>query len=324
MTPPTILSWDQADRTGPLGFEARPRGAHLTSPRVAAGSDEPSHTKDVTGVPDVEDGKDRFLATLFHELRSPVATARSWLFILQKQAAPGGEEARHGLEVIDRQLAFLARLIEDLLDVSRIGEGKLRLERTCLDLAELARGAVEDHGARFAVNGLELRAEIPREPLWVHGDGARLTQVMGNLLQNAAKFTPRGGCAVLAIEAEPAAGVACLRLRDTGSGFDPSLGETLFRPFEQAETNFARSERGLGLGLALVKGIVELHGGTVEAWSEGPGRGAEFVVRLPLASITPKEATESSARQAPGGQGSRERRPPSGGTEPRSRAPRRR
>jgi signal transduction histidine kinase len=261
----------------------------------------------VTGVPYVDDGKDRFLATLFHELRGPVATARSWVSIL-KRAAPGGEEARHGLEVIDHQLAFLARLMEDLLDVSLIGEGKIRLEMTVLDLAELARGAVEDHGTRFADSGIELRAEIPREPIWVHGDGARLTQVMGTLLQNAVKFTPRGGYAVLVLEAETATGVACLRLRDTGSGFDPLLGETLFRPFEQAETNFARSERGLGLGLALVRGFVELHGGTVEARSEGPGRGAEFEVRLPLSSIRPKEA----ARPLPGRRARRGRRKSNG------------
>jgi signal transduction histidine kinase len=226
---------------------------------------------------------DRFLATLFHELRGPLATAQSWLFIL-RHAAKGGEQTMHGLDVIDRQLASLAKLVEDLLDVSRMQEGKIRLERTRLDLADVTRGAVEDHGAAFAAKGLELWAEIPEEPIWVLGDGARLTQVLVNLLQNAAKFTPRGGRVALLLAADVESLTASLRLRDTGPGFDPSQGETLFRPFEQAEGTIARSEGGLGLGLALVKGLVELHGGTVEARSEGPGMGAEFVVRLPIAA----------------------------------------
>lgn len=118
-------------------------------------------------------------------------------------------------------------------------------------------------------------------PLWVEGDGVRLEQVIRNLLQNAAKFTPEGGRVTLTLDADAGAPVICLRLRDTGPGFDPALRHSLFRPFEQAETTVAWSEGGLGLGLALVKAIVELHGGTVEAQSDGAGMGAEFVVRLP-------------------------------------------
>ena len=226
------------------------------------------------------------LAALFHELRGPLATARNWLFIL-RHAELGREQAQHGFDVIDRQIGLLARLVEDVLDVSRIREGKIRLERTRLDLGELARGALEDHGPAFARCGLQVHAEIPAEPIWIHGDGARLTQVLGNLLHNAAKFTPRGGRVSLALDADAPSLMARLRLWDTGLGFEPCAVDALFRPFEQAESTSARSEGGLGLGLALVRGLVELHGGTVEARSEGPGMGAEFVVRVPLAHAYP-------------------------------------
>lgn len=257
----------RVDQGGPDAFAGRPReeaqGEETLEPRR-----------------DLDAQKDRFLATIFHELRTPLAAARNGLFILSR-AAPGGEQARRALAVIDRQLALLAKLIEDLLDVSRIRESKIRLETTCLDLADLARRSLEDHASMFAAYDLDIRAEIPGEPLCIQGDGARLAQVIGNLLQNAAKFTPRGGRVVLALEADEPARMACLRVRDTGPGFDAGLRERLFEPFQQAETTLARSGGGLGLGLSLVKGIVELHGGTVEAWSE-PGKGAEFVVRLPL------------------------------------------
>lgn len=255
------------DQGGPDAF-----GGH---PREEAQGKETSEPQR-----DFDAQRDRFLATIFHELRTPLATARNCLYILS-QAAPGGEQARRALAVIDRQLALLAKLVEDLLDVSRIREGKIRLETTCLDLADLARRSLEDHASMFAAYDLDIRAEIPGEPLCIQGDGARLAQVIGNLLQNAAKFTPRGGRVVLALEADEPARMACLRVRDTGPGFDAALRERLFDPFQQAETTLAQSGGGLGLGLSLVKGIVELHGGTVEAWSE-PGKGAEFVVRLPL------------------------------------------
>jgi signal transduction histidine kinase len=221
-----------------------------------------------------------FLATLFHELRGPITTARSWLFLLRR-APRSGVQTERALEAIDRQLNHLARLVDDLLDVSRIREGKLRLLAVRLDLAEVARRAIEDHGVLFAAKEIELRAEIPADPLWIQGDSARLAQVLRNLLQNASKFTPRGGHATLTLEADVSTGMACLRLRDTGQGFDPALRERLFECFEQAEAAVARSENGLGLGLALVKALVELHGGTVEAQSDGRGTGAEFVVCLP-------------------------------------------
>lgn len=282
MTPLPPRRSRMASRRGGPGSEALSRGERRGPRRAlhfrgAVPASEGARSRDARAP------GDRFFATLFHELRGPLATVRNWLFILRHSPADG-EQARHGLQVIERQVALLSRLVEDLLDVSRIREGKIHLERTTLDLAELARGAVEDHGAAFAARGVDLGAEISRERVWVRGDGARLTQVLGNLLQNAAKFTPRGGRVSLALEADAASSTARLRLRDTGPGFEPHAGRGLFKPFEQVEATVARSDGGLGLGLALVKGLVELHGGAVEAHSDGPGMGAEFVVRLPLAA----------------------------------------
>lgn len=227
--------------------------------------------------------RERMLAMLFHELRGPISTARGWLHLLRR-LPQGGKQAWRAVDTIDRQLSHLARLVEDLLDLSRIREGKMRLERTRLDLAQLARRVFDEQATFLAGRGLELRAEIPVRPLWMEGDAQRLEQAIRNLLENAAKFTQGEGRVTLALEAEAAAPIARLRLRDTGPGFDPALGESLFDAFEQAESTVSRSERGLGLGLAVVKAVVELHGGTVEAHSDGLGTGAEFVVRLPLIS----------------------------------------
>ena len=223
--------------------------------------------------------KERFLAVLSHELRNPLAAARNSLFVLDR-APPAGPQARSSRAILDRQLTQLTQLVEDLLDVSRITSGKIQLHASGLDLVELARRSVEDQRHLFAARGIELRVDLPPGPLWAHCDATRIAQVLGNLLQNAAKFTIRGHV-LLAIDVEPP-GTARLRVRDTGVGIDASLRERLFRPFEQADSTLDRSQGGLGLGLALVKGLVELHGGTVEARSEGPGSGAEFVVFLPL------------------------------------------
>jgi signal transduction histidine kinase len=225
--------------------------------------------------------KEDFLAVLSHELRNPLASMRNSLFILDRAAA-GGEQARRALGVIDRQVSQLSRLVEDLLNVSRIGRGKIQLQKARVDLTEVAWRSVEDLRSTFSGNGVDLGADIPGEALWVHGDSARLAQVFGNLLQNAAKFTPRGGHVLLTLDAEAPDRAARIRVRDTGVGFEPALRERLFNPFEQADRTLVRSQGGLGLGLALVKGLVEMHGGTVEALSEGPGKGAEFVVHIPL------------------------------------------
>jgi PAS domain S-box-containing protein len=228
---------------------------------------------------DLDRRRESFLAVLSHELRNPLAAARNGLFVLD-HAPPGGPQAQAARAIVDRQLGQLTQLVEDLLDVSRITNGKIQLQKVRLDLVELARRSAEEIRYAFVARGLELRLEAPREPLWVDCDATRIVQVLGNLLQNAAKFTLRGHV-LLAVEVE-SPGTALVRVRDTGVGIASELSARLFGAFQQADSTLDRSQGGLGLGLALVKGLVELHGGTVEVHSEGLGTGSEFVVRLPL------------------------------------------
>jgi CheY-like chemotaxis protein len=186
--------------------------------------------------------------------------------------------------------------VDDLLDVTRIARGKIELRRAPLDLAALARRTAEDHRALMHDRYLELAVEVPGEPLMVNGDETRLAQVLGNLLHNAAKFTPAGGRVALAVGVED--GRAVVHVRDTGAGIAPDVLPTIFEPFTQAEQTIARSEGGLGLGLALVRGLVALHGGDVAAVSAGPGRGTDFVVTLPLAAPRGDAANEDRAPTA--------------------------
>jgi PAS domain S-box-containing protein len=221
--------------------------------------------------------KDEFLAVLSHELRNPLAPIRNALYILDR-AEPGGQQAHRAKEVANRQVAHLARLVDDLLDVTRIARGKVELRRADRDLVALAQRTAEDHRALMQERGLELVVDLPSEPVRVNGDEVRLGQVLGNLLSNAAKFTPAGGKVTLSVRAQPQQ--AIIHVRDTGPGIEPELLESIFDPFTQAKQTLARSEGGLGLGLALVKGLVGLHGGEVVARNDG---GADFVVTLPLA-----------------------------------------
>jgi signal transduction histidine kinase/CheY-like chemotaxis protein len=224
--------------------------------------------------------KDEFLGMLSHELRNPLAPIRNALYILD-HAEPAGQQARRAREVATRQVAHLTRLVDDLLDVTRIVRGKVELRRADLDLADLTRRTGEDHRALMHEREIDLRVEAPPEPIWVVGDETRLAQVVGNLLHNAAKFTPRGGRVTLS--ARRVADRAEIRVRDTGAGIGRELMPRIFEPFTQGEQTLARTEGGLGLGLALVKGLVELHRGTVDVTSEGAGLGTEFTIRLPIA-----------------------------------------
>jgi PAS domain S-box-containing protein len=236
--------------------------------------------------------KDEFLAMLSHELRNPLAPIRTGLQLLQR-SAPGSEQAQRTHQVIERQVTHLTRLVDDLLDVTRIARGKIQLQREKLELGELVRRTVEDHRAAFTASGVTLDASITTRPLWVRADATRVAQVIGNLLQNAVKFTPEGR----RVEASLAEleGMAVLRVRDAGVGMAPELLGKIFEPFTQAEATLARSRGGLGLGLALVKGLVDLHGGQVEAASEGIDRGSTFTVRLPLEAPAPVDAEPLAA-----------------------------
>jgi PAS domain S-box-containing protein len=225
--------------------------------------------------------KDEFLAMLAHELRNPLAPVKNAMEMirLRKVADPVVTQAR---EVVDRQVTHMSRLIDDLLDLSRIARGKVLLRQEHCDLVPIVRQTAEDYRATLEAGGLGLAVRLPPGPLWVVGDGTRLAQVVGNLLHNAGKFTDRGGQVGIEVTVEAGPGVA-VAVRDTGVGMSPATLARVFETFAQDEAGRDRNRGGLGLGLGLVKGLTELHGGTVSAHSNGPGQGSTFIVRLPLA-----------------------------------------
>jgi two-component system CheB/CheR fusion protein len=228
--------------------------------------------------------KDEFLATLSHELRNPLAPLHSSLYLLRR-AEPGSDQANRMMAIMDRQLGHLTALTNDLLDVTRISRGKITLQCSTLDLCALVRSAADDNRALFASHALRLALEVPTEPLSVYADPARLAQVIGNLVHNAAKFTPADGEVAVTLARSPGQESARLIVRDTGTGIAPELLPQVFEPFLQGDQSLARSQGGLGLGLALVRALVEMHGGNVEAASDGPGRGSTFTVELPLCKV---------------------------------------
>ncbi|HSL20223.1 MAG TPA: ATP-binding protein [Vicinamibacterales bacterium] len=225
--------------------------------------------------------KNQFLAVLSHELRNPLAAIRAALYIVN-HATSSPAHAGQARAVIDRQVAQLTRLVDDLLDVTRITRGKIQLQRGPLDFVALVRRTAEDHRSMFVNRGIDLEIALTNEALWVDGDEHRLTQAVGNLLHNAAKFTDRGGRTVIRAGRDEAWDRGIITVRDTGIGITPAALRRLFEPFIQEEQSIDRARGGLGLGLSLVKSLVEMHGGTVQARSDGLGKGAEFTIRLPL------------------------------------------
>ena len=240
--------------------------------------------------------KDEFLGMLSHELRNPLAPIRNAVYILQR-ADPGGAQAARARDVIERQSEHLTRLVDDLLDVTRIVRGKVEVRPSLLDLVETVRRAADDFRATLEERGLEFRTVLPPTEILARADATRITQVIGNLLHNAAKFTGRGDAVTLTLAL--ADGGAEIRVRDTGAGIEPEVLPHVFDAFVQGQHTLARSEGGLGLGLALVKGITELHGGSVRAESGGPGQGAELVVRLPLAAPADAVVGEGEGHRHP-------------------------
>jgi len=226
---------------------------------------------------DVDRRKNDFLALLSHELRNPLTPIRNSIYVLER-VAPGGEQARRALAVIGRQTKHLAHLIDDILDVTRISRDKLRLQRGRLDLVEVVRQTMEDHCAFLEHHQVVL--DLPNEVISIDGDPTRLAQAIGNILINATKFTPENGR--IAVSLTRTHDSAMLEVVDSGLGIDADTLRRIFEPFAQAERSLNRSRSGLGLGLALVKGIVDLHGGQVSAYSDGPGHGARFTISLPL------------------------------------------
>ncbi|MEZ4236629.1 MAG: CheR family methyltransferase [Myxococcota bacterium] len=220
--------------------------------------------------------KDEFLAMLGHELRNPLAAVRSAAELLKTGDPAVLEETRL---VLERQTTHMARLLDGLLDISRIIRGKIGIEREPVDLLTIVTDVVHDQAGRAEALGVLLRARLTDEPVWVSGDRVRLVQVVDNLVSNALKFTPRGGA--VQVQLVQAGRTATIAVRDDGAGIDLDLLPHVFEVFRQGTQTLDRSRGGLGLGLALVHSLVQLHGGSVEAHSEGPETGAEFIVRLP-------------------------------------------
>lgn len=221
--------------------------------------------------------KDEFLAMLSHELRNPLAAIVNALAVLRARM-PEDSALERVHAAADRQTRHMTRLLDDLLDVSRVTQNKIVLDRRPVMLQELVEQALQAAEPLLAERRHEVAVDVAEQPLVVSGDADRLAQVLANLLTNAAKFTPPGGHVAVALEAGE--GEAILRVRDDGIGIDPDLLPSIFEIFVQAHRESHRGDGGLGIGLSLVKRLVEMHGGTVEAFSAG--RGSELVVRLPL------------------------------------------
>ncbi len=235
---------------------------------------------------DADRRKDEFIATLSHELRNPLAPLRTGLTVLRLQ---GGTEdkTRRIHDVMDRQLDHLVRLVDDLLEVSRITSGTIELKRERLDLAAVVRSAVEASSPVVDGAGHALELKLPGQPIEVEGDRVRLAQVFSNLINNAARFTEGRGRITIAVGVENGRARVCVR--DTGRGFDPERAEVLFQMFARGGNS-----TGLGIGLALSRRLARLHDGDIEARSAGEGRGAEFIVRLPIAPAARNGARTSS------------------------------
>ncbi len=239
--------------------------------------------------------KNEFLALLAHELRNPLAPIRNAAQVLRLSGASG--EAQVASVMIGRQVGQLTRLVDDLLDVSRINQGKIELRRGRIELASHVHHAVEAARSMYESMGHDMTVTLPPEPIYLDADSTRLIQVLGNLLNNACKFTDKGGRISLAVEQE--GGQAVIRVRDTGIGIAADQLLRIFDMFTQVDTSLERSVSGLGIGLTLVKSLVEMHDGTVEVSSAGLGHGCEFVVRLPVLTVTPDSPPEPTPDAPP-------------------------
>jgi len=246
---------------------------------------------------DANQRKDEFLAMLSHELRNPLAPIRNAVEVMRR-VAPPDPKLTMAREVVDRQVSLLARLVEELLDVSRISQGKIVLKREPVELARVIAHSVETARPLIDTRNQTLSVSVPAAPVWLSADFARLSQVLSNLLNNASKYTGEGGRIELAAAATE--GEASIVVHDNGAGIEPQLLERVFELFVQGERALDRGQGGLGIGLTLVKRLVELHQGRVQAASDGPGRGATFTVTLPcISAVEPQQRTATAALATP-------------------------
>ena len=223
--------------------------------------------------------KDEFLATLAHELRNPLAPIRTGLDILRIRSGDA-QATQRATDIMERQLRQMVRLVDDLLDVSRINTGKFTIKMGRVELKAVVNDALEVVRSYIELHGHELAIDLPDRPVFLHGDATRLAQILSNLLNNAAKYTNRGGRVGLSATVEDKTLV--LEVADTGIGLAPDMLDSVFEMFVQVDSTLERSNAGLGVGLSLARKLVELHGGTIQAFSEGLGQGSRFVVRLPI------------------------------------------
>ncbi len=248
--------------------------------------------------------KDEFLAILAHELRNPLAPIMNALHLMRLSRFEDSE-LLWCRDVIGRQVEYLIRLVDDLLDVSRITQGKIKLKKEPIDLESVVTRAIEIMRPLLESRNHELTVELPDEPVMIDGDLTRLAQVVGNLLSNAAKYTEDEGKILLQVECEGEAdaGEALIRVKDSGAGIPRALLPKVFDLFTQVEHTLDRAQGGLGIGLALVRRLVEMHDGSVTAESEGEGRGSEFVVRLPVLprSVQGQKTEEAAEGRPPAG-----------------------
>ncbi len=253
--------------------------------QIAAQRDELKTRSDA--LEEADRRKDEFLATLAHELRNPLAPVRHGLDILRKN--PDSRDAAEIRDMMDRQLVHLVRLIDDLLDVSRVSQGKIELRKEKIQAADVIHSALESSRHLIESAGHSLTIDEPAEPIWLHADLTRLAQVVGNLLNNAAKYTPEGGRIGLSsgIEGDE----AVIAVSDNGLGIPADMQSKIFQLFAQVENHSDRARGGLGIGLALVKQLVALHDGSVSAASAGVGKGSVFTMRIPLAAAGAESPT---------------------------------
>jgi PAS domain S-box-containing protein len=264
------------------------RGVVFQFSIVPVGAEVNLYAQDITARRAAEDAlrmetrrKTEFLAVLSHELRNPLAALRNSITLLDR-VPPEGDTARRAREILHRQSEHLTRLVDDLLDISRISHGKIELRRTRIDVREVVRRLCDDVKDTFEERGIELYSSEPSHPVWIDADAARMTQMIGNLLNNALKFTQPGGQVHVSIRKR---GVACeVSVRDDGIGIDPQDLDSVFDPFVQVERTRSGAQGGMGIGLALVRQLAVGHGGWVRALSAGPGQGTEIILSLPLAT----------------------------------------
>ncbi|TWI53189.1 signal transduction histidine kinase [Pseudomonas duriflava] len=280
------MYYNEPREPGPVEQQLIDVATHLTGIAIERARAEAALRERAEALALADQRKDEFLAVLAHELRNPLAAIR---LALQLQQRKGGGENSRTHEILERQVQHLARLADDLLDVSRITRGKIELRTECLDLNQLVTEVTEDCRADIERQELVFELDVHQAPLYVDGDRTRLAQVTSNILHNAVKFTNRGGR--IRVELREQSGYAAVIIEDNGVGISEDVLEHVFKPFTQVEQTLARSKGGLGLGLSLVASLVKMHRGEVTAESEGEGRGSRFTFTLPLTMASTEQVS---------------------------------